>query len=51
MVNMQAHIDKINKIKQHINNSKGTQRKQYIKCLHKLQKQLKEYKHYVKEVI
>lgn len=39
MVKIQEHIDKINKIKKHINNSKGKQRLQYIKCLHRLQKQ------------
>lgn len=42
MVKIQEHIDKINEIKKHINNSKGKQKPQYIKCLHKLQKQLGE---------
>ena len=42
MVKIQEHIDKINEIKKHISNSKGKQRKQYIKCLHRLQKQLSE---------
>jgi hypothetical protein len=51
MVNMQAHIDKINEIKQHIKNSKGQQKKQYIKCLHSLQKELNQCKIHLKEVI
>ena len=37
------HINKINEIKQHINNSKGRKRLQYIKCLHRLQKELNLY--------
>lgn len=40
MVKIQEHLDKINEIKKHINNSKGKQRLQYIKCLHRLQKQV-----------
>lgn len=40
MVNIDEHIKKINEIKKHINNSKGNQKRQYIKCLHKLQKEL-----------
>ena len=51
MVKIQEHIDKINGIKQHINNSKGIQRKQYIKCLHRLEKELKQCRLYLKEVI
>lgn len=51
MVNIKKHNTKIEEIKKHILNSKGKQKLQYIKCLHKLQKQLKEYKRYVKEVI
>lgn len=39
MVKIEEHIDKINEIKNHINNSKGKQKLQYIKCLHRLQKQ------------
>lgn len=42
MVKIQEHIDKINEVKQQIKNSKGRQRKQYIKCLHKMQKQALE---------
>ena len=42
MVKIQEHIDKIKKIKKHISNSKGKQKLQYIKCLHRLQKQLSE---------
>ena len=41
---------KINEIKKHISNSKGKQKLQYIKCLHRLQKQLSECNMY-KEVI
>lgn len=40
MVKIQEHIDKIEEIKQQINNSKGQQRKQFIKCYHRLQKEL-----------
>ena len=47
MVKIQEHINKINEIKKHINNSKGQQRKQYIKCLHRLQKQLNECNMYL----
>lgn len=39
MVKIQEHIDKIEEIKKHINNSKGKQKLQYIKYLHRLQKQ------------
>lgn len=39
MVKIQEHLDKIEEIKKHINNSNGKQRQQYIKCLHRLQKQ------------
>ena len=49
MVKLQEHIDKMNEIKQHINNSKGKQKLQYIKRLHKLEKQLKQCKIYLKE--
>lgn len=47
MVKIQEHIDKINEIKKHINNSKGKQRLQYIKCLHRLQKQALECYMYI----
>lgn len=40
MVKIQEHIDKINEIKEHISNSKGKQKLQYIKCLHRLKKEL-----------
>ena len=49
MVNIQEHIDKINEIKKHISNSKGKQKLQYIKCLHRLQKQLKECRMYLEQ--
>ena len=42
MVKIDKHIEKIEEIKKHISNSKGNQKKQYIKCLHKLQKQALE---------
>lgn len=52
MVKIQERLDKINEIKQHINNSKGKQKLNYIKCLHRLQKQLKECNMYLsKEVM
>ena len=47
MVKRQEHINKINEIQKHINNSKGKQKLQYIKHLHKLQKQLKECNMYL----
>nr|DAJ75866.1 MAG TPA: hypothetical protein [Caudoviricetes sp.] len=47
MVDIQAHINKINETKEHISNSKGKQKLQYIKCLHRLQKQLKECNMYL----
>ena len=47
MVKIQEHINKINEIKKYISNSKGKQKLQYIKCLHKLQKQLSEYNMYL----
>ena len=39
---MKLMAKKIEAIKKHINNSKGKQRLQYIKCLHRLQRQLLE---------
>lgn len=47
MVKIQAHINKINEIKEHISNSKGNQKLQYIKFLHRLQKQLNECNMYL----
>ena len=47
MVNIQEHINKINEIKKHISNSKGKQKLQYIKRLHRLQKQLSECNMYL----
>ncbi len=47
MINIKEHINKIEEIKKHINNSKGIQRKQYIKCLHRLQKELKLCNYYL----
>ncbi len=40
MVKIDEHIEKIEEIKKHINNSKGNQKRQYVKCLHRLQKEL-----------
>lgn len=40
MVKIQEHIDKIEEIKKHISNSKGQQKKQFLKCYHRLQKGL-----------
>ena len=48
MINIQEHIDKINEIKKHIYNSKGKQKLQYIKCLHRLEKELALCKIYLK---
>lgn len=48
MVKLQEHINKINEIKQHIKNSKGKQKLQYIKCLHRLQKELNLCNYYLK---
>lgn len=39
MVKVEEHINKIEEIKKHISNSQGKQRKQYLKCLHRLQKE------------
>ena len=49
MVKIQEHLDKINYTKQQINNSKGQQRLQYLKHLHRLQKELNQCKIYLKE--
>lgn len=40
MVKIEDHKNKIKKIQEQINNSKGNQKRQYIKCLHRLQKEL-----------
>ena len=40
MVKVQEHIDKIKFTEQQIERSQGKQRLQYIKCLHRLKKQL-----------
>lgn len=50
MVKIAEHIKEIEETKKHINNSKGQQRKQYIKHLHRLQKQLSETQLYLKGV-
>lgn len=48
MVKVQEHIELINNIKIHIANSKGNQRRQFIKRLHRLQKELAMYRIYQK---
>lgn len=40
---IEEHMNKIKEIKQHISNSRGKKKLQYIKCLHRLQKELKLY--------
>lgn len=47
MIKIEEHLNRIKETKKHINNSKGKQKLQYIKCLHKLQKQLKECNMYL----
>lgn len=37
----------IEEIKKHISNSKGNQKKQFIRCLHRLEKELKECQMYI----
>lgn len=49
MVNIKEHTNKINEIKKHISNSKGNQKRQFIKCLHKLQKELLQCNLYIKD--
>lgn len=41
MVDIKEHFNKMNEIKKQISNSKGKQRRNYLKCLHRLQKELK----------
>ena len=49
---IEEHMNKIKEIKHHISNSRGKKKLQYIKCLHKLQKELNQYRLYTqKEVI
>ena len=48
MIKIQEHLDKIKEIQEKVNQSKGKQRKQYLKCLHRLQKELYLCKHYLK---
>lgn len=40
---IEEHMNKIREIKQHISNSRGKKKLQYIKCLHRLQKELNMY--------
>jgi len=42
MVKINEHLKKIEIIKKDINNSKGEKKRQLIKCLHRLQKELKQ---------
>lgn len=48
MVKIDEHIKKIEEIKKHINNSEGNQKRQYAKCLHRLQKELWQCQLYLK---
>ena len=47
MVKIEEHKKKIEEIKEHIRNSKGNQKKQFIKCLHRLEKELKQCQIYI----
>jgi hypothetical protein len=47
MVSIKEHIDKINQVKAQITNSKGNQKYQLIKHLHRLQKELKIANYYI----
>ena len=51
MVKIEEHIKEMELTKQHISNAKGKQRLQYIKHLHKLEKQLKQCNLYLKDSI
>jgi hypothetical protein len=51
MVKIEEHIKKMNDIKKQADNSKGNKKLQLLKCYHRLQKQLLEYKMYQKGVI
>ena len=49
---IEEHMNKIREIKQHISNSRGKNELQYTECLHRLQKELNQYRLYTqKEVI
>lgn len=43
MVNIQEHLNKIEQTQKQVDNSKGQQKLQYLKCLHKLKKQALQY--------
>ena len=47
MVKIQEHLNEINNTKKQIANSKGNQRYQLIKHLHRLQKELKIARYYL----
>lgn len=49
MVKIEEHMKKIERAKQQVANSKGYQKVQYIKCLKRLQKQLRLCEYYMKE--
>ena len=48
MVKIDEHLEKIKNIKTHINNSEGMRKLQLLKCLHRLEKQLKECNYHLK---
>lgn len=48
MVKINEHLHKIETIKKHINSSKGEKKRQLTKCLHRLQKELKQCYLYMK---
>jgi hypothetical protein len=49
MIKVEEHKQKIKEIKTKVNQSQGIQRKQYLKCLHRLQKELLQCKLYLQE--
>lgn len=51
MVKIEEHKKKIEEIKNHISNSRGNQKRQYIKCLHRLEKELNECQLYISNEI
>lgn len=48
MIKIQEHKNKMLDIKKQISNSKGEKKKQLIKCLHRLQKELNKCYLYMK---
>lgn len=50
MIKIKEHLLKIEEIKKQINNSKGNQKRQYIKHLHRLQKEFDICNNYLNEI-